>query len=969
MHDTGEETLAGDTSGGVSSPGVRERGHERGRERVPGLQRGDQLGRYTVLELLGQGGMGLVYAAYDPQLDRRVAVKVLRARGTRGATERARQRLLREAQAMAKLSHPNVVAVHDAGTVDNEVFIAMEFVDGMSLERWLAERPRAWREVVAVFAEAGRGLAAAHAVGLVHRDFKPANVLIDRAGRTRVTDFGLVYVGDPSSIASSEVTSGERAALSRPHLTDGDGLLGTPAYMAPEQHARTGVDARTDQFGFCIALYEALFSHHPFGGDTVVELATAISVGQVREVPSDTDVPAHVRRVVMRGLSREPQDRWPTMEDLLAALLDDPARRRRRWLGAVAVVGGIVGVVVLTTRSVPAATEPPPPCEGAGEDIDGVWSTERREAIAGAFVATKQPHAATVWARSAQVIDGYAERWQGSAIDACEATRVRGEQSDSLFDLRRACLDRRLHELDVRLGLLAKVDEAMVDHGFEVATALTPIDVCEDAERLRDAVPLPEDPARARQVSVLLERMAALQAHRDAGRAATIAGETEEIVELAVALGHAPTRAEARRLAADVQEELGHWKRAEALLMLAAEDAGEGRDDRLLAKIWSDMPYLVGYQQARFADATLLAPAARAALARVGRPDDLVIKFEQGMGAMLFRQGDRQTARLHYLEALARSHEGGGGALQRSKLLNNIGVLHMVEGDYDTARDWFLRAHAAREGLLRPDAPQIVDHYHNLGNLALAQGDFRGTVEHSDRALAIVDANGSKGGPQELLALLLRSQGLTALHRFDEARTDLDRALVVSAELHGPRHAQGFGYAVWAAVARLERELGNLDEGREAITRAVALSREVLGEDNPDLGQLLHEQAAIELRAGNLDLATELVDDALRRTEAGFGADHPLTAAFLRWRGSIDLAQSDLPEARERLERAVEILERRHGDAQELARGRFDLARCLSPADRARARRLAEQARERLAADAATEEIAQIDAWLADPTG
>jgi tetratricopeptide (TPR) repeat protein len=952
MQESGEETLAGDTMG--SFPAVPAREHS------PGLRRGDQLGRYTVLELLGHGGMGLVYAAYDPQLDRRVAVKVLRARGSGSANERARQRLLREAQAMAKLSHPNVVAVHDVGTVDGEVFLAMEFVDGAPLDRWLEQEPRAWREVVAVFADAGRGLAAAHAVGLVHRDFKPANVLLDRSGRARVTDFGLAMIGDPSSLRS-ERAAGEVTGPSL-KLTEGDALMGTPAYMAPEQHARTGVDARTDQFGFCVALYEALFSRHPFGGETLVALATAVSQGQLREVPTDTAVPAHVRRAVRRGLAREPEARWPDMNALIAALLDDPARRRLRWLGAAVGVAGVVGAVALATSADPPAAEPPPPCEGADEGVDEVWSPARREAIAGAFAATKEPHAATVWARSAEVIDGYTVRWRDSARDACEATRVRGEQSDSLFDLRRACLDRRLHELEVRLALLEQVDTKMVDHGFEVATSLTPIDVCEDAERLGATVSLPEDPAQVQEVGDLREQIAGLSASLSAGRSAQIVDRVDPVVQQAVALGYAPVRGEARKLAAMVQEELGHWREAEALLMQAAHDGAEGRDDRLVAASLAHLPHLVGYLQARFSDTELLAPLLRTTLARVGRPDDLVASFEQGMGAMRLRQGDRPAARSHYLEAIVRYNEDDGSSLQRSKVLNNLGVLDMLDGEYGRARASFDRAHTVQSELLRPNHPDIAAYQQNLGVLAAARGDHQASIEHFDRALALLRSAQPDGGPGEIPALANRAHELALAHRFEEARADVERALALAKRLHGEEHP--IAYAVWQSRAKLERELGQLDEARVSINRAIALAGAALGEDHHDIGILLAELGVIEQRAGNPARAAELVSQGLVRFEAGYGADHPQTAALLRWRGSIDLARGDLPKARERLERAVEILERRHGDAHELAQGRFDLARSLPATDRARARRLATQARERFVAEAATQELAKLDAWL-----
>ena len=974
--ESGEETLVGDPS--QTSPpneppdaasdelaqrpitGSSRRAHAR--DQGLQLQRGDRVGRYTVLELLGRGGMGLVYAAYDPQLDRRVAVKVLRSRGSAGQSERAQQRLLREAQAMAKLSHPNVVAVHDVGTVEGVVFIAMESIDGPSLDRWLEQRPRPWHEVVRVLAEAGQGLAAAHAAGMVHRDFKPANVLIDAAGRARVTDFGLAHVSDPSTAAPSDPELIEASPV-QTMLTDGNALLGTPAYMAPEQHARTGVDGRTDQFGFCVALYEALFHQHPFGGDTVIELASAVSAGRLREVPGDAPVPAHVRRAVLRGLAQQPNERWPSMEALLAALLDDPARRRRRWLGTAAVVGVVAGAAALGLQLRPEPIEAPPPCAGAGDELERVWSPARRDAIAQAFAATRQPHAITLWSRSADVIDRYGERWRGSARDACEAPRVRGEQSDTLFDLRRACLGRRLHELDARLQVLTRVDASMLDRTVEVATSLTPVDVCEDTRHLVETVPLPEDPRQAEQVEALVQRLGILRASLAAGRAAAIEDEVDEAVTRAELLGHAPTRADARRLASAVKEELGHWKEAEALLRRAAEDAGEGRDDRQLAAIWAEMPYLVGYLQARFSDAELLIPVGRAALARAGRPDDLVVGFEQGIGTMRFRQGDREAARRHYEAALTRLHEHEGQALRRATVLNNLGVLHMLDGDYPAARAWLERAHDAREGLQPPDHPDQADHHQNLGNLAAGEADFRGALRHYDQALEILRKAQPDGGAAELSLLINRAHILTALHRPDDARADLERALQLAERLYGADHP--VGYAAWGAMAHLERSLERFDEARTAIARALELGRAALGPEHHDLGALLAEHGAIELDAGEPTLAAERLEQALAHLEAGYGPEHPQTGIVLRWRGAAELAQGRLAPARERLERAVEILERHHGDARELARGRFDLARCLPEADRARARRLATQARERLAADLETDEVAAIDAWLA----
>ncbi|MEM6991966.1 MAG: serine/threonine-protein kinase, partial [Myxococcota bacterium] len=304
-----------------------------------------RLGRYTVLDVLGRGGMGVVYAAYDSQLDRRVALKVIRSPDSRRAP-RHRQRLLREAQAMARLAHPNVIGVHDVGTLEDEVFLAMEFVAGSTLGEWARDAPRSWRDIRDAYLGAGRGLAAAHAAGLVHRDFKPDNVLIDDSRRARVTDFGLARADDSQLAAARDPSASDpELALDRDDgvtdsISGGSPLalrmtkvgtrIGTPAYMAPEQHAGEEADALSDQFSFCVALYEAFFDRAPFRGGTPESLAAHVLAGRVRSPPSGSPVPGPIRRAVMRGLSVRPEHRFATMGALLDALAYDPARRRRR---------------------------------------------------------------------------------------------------------------------------------------------------------------------------------------------------------------------------------------------------------------------------------------------------------------------------------------------------------------------------------------------------------------------------------------------------------------------------------------------------------------------------------------------------------------------------------------------------------------------------------------------------------------
>jgi serine/threonine protein kinase len=303
---------------------------------------GDRVGRYLVLSTLGAGGMGVVVSAYDPQLDRKVALKLLR--GNLGVTTKeARARLRREAQAIAQLNHPNVVGVYDVGTTDdNDLYIAMEFVEGDTVSRWLKAWPRTWREKLEIFLQAARGLYAAHSVGLLHRDFKPDNVLVGGDGRVRVTDFGLARsllgldAGDDPARSVSQVTALQT------ELTATGTVLGTPRYMPPEQLVGPDIDARSDQFSFCVALYEALYGNHPLAAQTAVGMLERGERAQ--PAPTTSDVPVWVGKVVARGLERERNKRYPTMAELMAELVPAPVRSRARLAavvaGAVVVVGG-----------------------------------------------------------------------------------------------------------------------------------------------------------------------------------------------------------------------------------------------------------------------------------------------------------------------------------------------------------------------------------------------------------------------------------------------------------------------------------------------------------------------------------------------------------------------------------------------------------------------------------------------------
>ncbi len=316
---------------GVPHPVVEtEYGYHRPRE----VTAGSRLGRYVIDGELGVGGMGMVFSAMDVKLGRRAAIKVVRGRPHNGRLlGRGPERLLREAQALARIRHPNIVSLYDVGEAGGGLYVAMEELHGVSLRVWLDAQRRGWREVVSVFLQAGRGLAAAHRAGIMHRDFKPNNVHIGDDGRVVVLDFGLALATSneqPDSEDMAEIILHNR-------LTDVGIILGTTGYLAPEQLLHREAGAASDQFAFCVGLYEALFGVCPYPGDTALAVAKAFRNGKLTP-PGRNHVPRRIRAAVERGLAIEPGDRWPSMDALVAELDRDPHERLRSVSRTAALV-------------------------------------------------------------------------------------------------------------------------------------------------------------------------------------------------------------------------------------------------------------------------------------------------------------------------------------------------------------------------------------------------------------------------------------------------------------------------------------------------------------------------------------------------------------------------------------------------------------------------------------------------------
>ncbi len=451
-----------------------------------GQVRATTIGRFQILGQLGEGGMGVVYAAYDDKLDRKVAIKVLRGQ----ASKTARTRLLREAQALAKLSHPNIVGVHEVGEHEGQVYLAMEFVRGQSLNEWI-EEPRPWRDVIEVFKQAALGLDVAHRHNLIHRDFKPHNAILSEDGTTKVLDFGLARAGDTDDVAGEEELPGDKNVL-HDRLTHTGAIMGTPAYMSPEQHTGLQATARSDQFSFCIALYEALYRQHPYNTNSLSELVLGIVEGNILDPPRGSDVPQWVRKVVWRGLCVAPEDRFASMAELVAALEADPARRRRKWmLAAGSLLGMGLGSVALAQFQAPVQ-EPAAICIGFDGAVKDVWHTDRRQAITDAFSKLEAAYAVEAGPRLVAQFDAYTNAWVAARTGQCEA-HERGEISDTLYDRSSTCFAERLAQMDTLAQVIEKGNAEVLEQATVAVASLPAIEVCTNQELLGAEVALPED--------------------------------------------------------------------------------------------------------------------------------------------------------------------------------------------------------------------------------------------------------------------------------------------------------------------------------------------------------------------------------------------------------------------------------------------------------------------------------------------
>ncbi|HEY0135113.1 MAG TPA: serine/threonine-protein kinase, partial [Nannocystis sp.] len=826
----------------------------------PALVVPPRIRHFTVLQKVGQGGMGVVYSAYDNELDRKVAIKLLQPShdGSLGAA-----RLHREAQAMARLTHPNIVRVYEVGELEGAhhlVYLVMEFVQGETLRRWWRKARRSWREVLAVMSQAGRGLAAAHAAGLVHRDFKPDNVIVADDGFVRVLDFGLARsfeAPEPAPASAPQAPMMLSSMSLSDQLTQAGTVIGTPAYMSPEQFSSRIVDAHSDQFSFCVVFYEALYGHRPFKAQTGAELHLAIGLLQHAEPPRKTGVPARLRKIVLRGLSAAPQDRWPSMQALLDELAREPGKQARLWLagGAIAAVAAGLSLTLAPRAAVSV-------CQDAPAKFAGLWDDARKAEVERNLLATGVADAADIAARVQRQLDDYTARWTAMYRESCEATQLRGEQSAQLMDLQMACLHQRRTDVALLVDLLARADATVMQRVVPATLSLGRLDRCADNEALTAEVPPPEDPVQAVAVAAAREKLARVKVTFDLGQYDVSRAIIEEVVREAAVLGYPPLHAEALLRQGDLVDRSGDTVTAERLWTDAYFLAGVARDDRSQAAAATNLAFLAGAERGRYSEALLWDRHAQMLLSRLGDPVDLQIARLNTMGAMMERWGKYAEGQKYLERALVLAEPRADvDPINLATVLLNSGGLYLGEADYAAAERQYNRSLEIFTRLFGPNNSATADCLNNIGHIALLRADLPAAQAYFERALATYEKSVGAGHPRLAYPLVNLGAVALALRNYDAARQHLTRALVLLEATRGvddPQIAEPTG-----ALAELAAAQADWDEAERQAQRALLRAGGAEGEDRPDHIQPLTALGEAALGRKNFTRAGEHFHRAL----------------------------------------------------------------------------------------------------------
>ncbi|MEO1083089.1 MAG: serine/threonine-protein kinase, partial [Acidobacteriota bacterium] len=929
------------------------------------LAAGDLLDRYTVLDHLGTGGMGQVYAAYDPRLDRKIALKVLRPFKGADRTER-RRRLLREARALAQLNDPNVLTLYDVKTVGERVFLAMEYVPGTHLAAWLAAEPRTLRQRLEVFRQAGEGLGAAHRAGLVHRDFKLGNVMVRPDGRALVVDFGLARReaselaeagADAVGPASEEVGDGGQTAAEA-QLTVAGSLLGTPMFMAPELWRGEPAGPASDQFAFCVALYIALYDRAPFerpaghGPPSSWDVAPA-------PASSGEAVPAWIRRAVLRGLAVDPEERFASMGQLLEALRRDPGVRRRRWAAASLAVGA------LATFGLWQSTVREEPCSSGGDLIRAAWNPALAGQLSTAWLGTGEAYADDVARAAAERLDSYAEDWGEMYRDSCLATHVRGEQSAELLDRRTACLDQRRRGVEAIVKSMIDRPEETVEGAVSMIEALPDLASCADTAALLSVVAPPSDPAERQEIDALRSRLADTEALRLAGRFQEAEEQAVDTLADAEGRGYLPVVAEVLLSLGRLQGQTGSAGDAMVTLQRALQVAQVSGHSRPAAEAFVHLVRIAGFELGELSEAGRFGELAEVMVTSLGRGQGLEATLSDHLGMLALQQGEYQEAGLRHRRALDLRRElgQGGGPLEAATLLR-LGQVHLEEGKLAEAETRFREALDIQVSALGPNHPAVASTLDRLGATAHRQGRLDEARDLYRRALPILE---KVFGAGHLRYASTSANLANVLSSLGDPRAALDHysdVLDIYVSEHGEQHP--WVGITWINISAVRNQLNDFAGASEAAELAAAVVEASYGAEHPLLAQALSAQGEALNELGRFAAAESLHRRALEIQRSAYDEDHPLLGHTLISLGRAQLGQGRREVARRRIEEALELWPEAETDPVHLAWARWMLARSLEGSDPRRAVEAATLARDGFSAASGdhSETLAEILTWL-----
>ena len=884
---------------------------------------GARIDRYVVLGRLGAGGMGVVYAAWDTALERKVAIKVLRPkRRAPGAGGRAQARLLREAQALAQLSSPYVVSVFDVGRLDERVYIAMEYVEGSTLRARIEGGPISYHTLLSWMLPAAKGLSAIHGVGLLHRDFKPDNVMIGADGRVRVMDLGLARVAEvqpPALEAAGSLPVGRTGALSV-DLTRAGALVGTPAYMAPEQFTGGELSPATDQFAFCVTMYEALYGQRPFAGDTPAQIAFAVCQGRVRAPPRGIRVPRWLHRVVERGLAVEPADRFADMEALVAAVEAGRRQgRRRRWLGvavaAAALGGGLLGGAQFQRHRAREA------CVADAGALDDVWSPSAAAAVSRAFSATGLPYAPSTAERLSGVLARYVRDWEAARARVCTAVVAGPGVASDAADRAKACLADRRRALAALVDSLQAVGARDVPHAVMAAVALPDPAACTNASWLARVAGGFEPSAEGDELRRRLSRAEAL--HR-LGRYEAAQAEAEAVVAEATEHGPASLETEGRLVLGRVLEARGEFEPARAAYDRAFVDALRRRFDDAARRAAVSLAGLHGLRLARFDDGHFFLGTARSLLDRIGADErsaesGRMLEIE---GGILYKQGRNEAAEAALDRAYAvLTAVYGPDDPRLANVLNSRAAVAHAAGAYDRAERDLAAVLRLRTRALGEDHPLTASAYNNLGVVALDAGAPARAVRYLSRTLELRMATVGEDHIDVARARTNLANAQRLAGRPEEAARLLDEALAIHERVFGPDHPDVATVLVSRGSA--QEDLGDWAGARASYERALAIRRAVFGDDHRTLASAELGLARVSLARGAGAAAARFAGAAVRHC-TGAGASEGRCTDAIGWY-AVSVARwaaapaEDRARAAEMARRAYERLGQANPDEKRLA--------------------------------------------------